>query len=57
MGEGGTGQTRALEEKKKKDYVGGGSESKEKSNRNTMMEVQREESSWASRGQCSREAA
>lgn len=43
--------------KKKKIMWGGGSESKEKSNRNTMMEVQREESSWASRGQCSREAA
>lgn len=53
------GQVRlGLWKEKKKDYGGGGgSEIKEKSNRNTMMEVQREESSWRPKVSAAGEAA
>lgn len=52
------GQVRlGLWKEKKRLWGGGGSEIKEKSNRNTMMEVQREESSWRPRVSAAGEAA
>lgn len=51
------GQVRLGLRKEKKKIMGGGSEIKEKSNRNTMMEVQREESSWRPEVSAAGEAA